>query len=71
MMGPTRKGSPSGAMASRALRAVMIIGLFWTTGCVSGAQVRASAEVIKSELNMNSHADRALEVLRERASPRT
>ena len=28
-------------------------------------------EVIKSELNMNSHADRALEVLRERTSPRT
>jgi len=27
-------------------------------------------EVIKSELNMNSHADRALEVLRERAAPR-
>ena len=28
-------------------------------------------EVIKSELNMNSHADRALEVLREHTSPRT
>jgi peroxiredoxin Q/BCP len=27
-------------------------------------------DVIKSELNMNSHADRALEVLRERTSPR-
>jgi peroxiredoxin Q/BCP len=27
-------------------------------------------DVIKSEVNMNSHADRALEVLRERTSPR-
>ena len=27
-------------------------------------------DVIKSELSMNSHADRALEVLRERTSPR-
>ncbi len=28
-------------------------------------------EVIKSELNMNSHADRALEVLRQRTAPRS